>query len=258
MNATAEGAASAALALARRGWPLFPVKPNKTPRTLHGLKDATSNPSAVRNWYAIWPDTGIAVRTGNGLVVLDVDGQTGADSLHDLERQHGPLPTTTSVVTGGGGAHYYFRSTIPIRNSAGRLGRGLDVRGDGGYVVCPPSPHQSGRRYEWENHPADVAPAPLPQWMIDRLARDDVARQRVPAATWIAMVSAGLPAGERNSGLTRIVGHLLAKDVDARLVRELAHLVNARCRPPLPAYEVDRLVQSICGCELRKRWRAAA
>ena len=65
--------------------------------------------------------------------MLDVDGQAGSDTLHQLELEHGALPATVSVVTGGGGAHYYFRSTVPVRNSAGRLGRGLDVRGNGGF-----------------------------------------------------------------------------------------------------------------------------
>ena len=256
MSAETTGAAEqAALALARRGWPVFPVKPDKTPRVLHGLRDATTNERAIRNWLRLWPDSGIAVRTGSGLVVLDVDGETGADSLHDLERRHGALPATVSVVTGGGGAHYYFEAREPVRNSAGRLGRGLDVRGEGGYVVAPPSPHPSGRRYQWENHPDDVALASMPSWIVDQAATHNGPR-RESTATWVAMVSAGLPNGERNSGLTRIVGHLLAKDVDARLVLELAYLINTRCRPPLPTDEVHRLVASICGCELRKR-RAA-
>jgi hypothetical protein len=248
------GVASAALALARRGWPVFPTR-GKVPRTACGLKDATVNERAIVNWFKLWPDSGIAVRTGSGLVVLDVDGCAGADALHGLERQHGALPGTVSVVTGGGGAHYYFRATVPVRNSAGRLGRGLDIRGDGGYVVAPPSLHPSGRRYEFENHPDDVELAMIPQWIVSSVADASATAgpRRESTATWVAMVRNGLPSGERNSGLTRIVGHLLAKDVDARLVLELAHLINGRCRPPLPAGEVDRLVQSICGCELRKR-----
>jgi hypothetical protein len=67
------------------------------------------------------------------------------------------------------------------------------------------------------------------------------------------MARDGLIDGERNVGLTRLVGHLLAKDVDARLVLELAHAINARCRPPLEGREVDRVVASMCGRELRKR-----
>jgi hypothetical protein len=265
------GAASAALALARRGWPLFPTKPNKAPRVLHGLRDATTNERAVTNWFKLFPDTGIAIRTGveSGLVVLDVDHRHGGDdTLAELEAKHGALPVTVECFTGGGGRHIYFAHPgVELRNSAGKVGPGLDMRGDGGYVIAPPSVHESGRRYEWsvDGHPDDVPVAEMPSWLFNlavvRLASgspngNSGRPQRVSTATWVAMVRDGLPDGERNSGLTRIVGHLLAKDVDARLVLEIAHLINTRCRPSLPASEVDRIVNSICGCELRKR-RAA-
>ncbi len=123
-------------------WPVFPVATNKRPLTEHGLKDASTDVEQIREWWTRRPDAGIAVRTGSesDLVVLDVDGEAGADSLHELERRHGELPETSARETGGGGEHYYF--THPggeIRNSAGKLGPGLDIRADGGYVVCPPS-----------------------------------------------------------------------------------------------------------------------
>jgi hypothetical protein len=107
----------------------------------------------------MWPDTGIAVRTGaeSGLVVLDVDPQHGGDdTLAELLAAHGVLPITVECFTGGGGRHIYFRHPGgEVRNSAGKVGPGLDIRGDGGYVVAPPSPHPSGRRYEWsvDGHP---------------------------------------------------------------------------------------------------------
>ena len=96
-----------------------------------------------------------------GLIVLDVDGEDGAESLHQLERQHGELPETARCVTGSGGAHYYFRGSA--RNSVGKIGAGLDIRADGGYVVAPPSPHLNGRSYEWDLPPEDAElPGPRP------------------------------------------------------------------------------------------------
>jgi Bifunctional DNA primase/polymerase, N-terminal/Primase C terminal 1 (PriCT-1) len=253
MNGRETGVASAALDLAARDWPVFPTN-GKVPRTVCGLKDATTNEQAISNWYRLWPDAGIGVRTGGGLVVLDVDGDQGADSLHALEIAHGELPCTVSVTTGGGGMHYWFRKNVPVRNSARRLGRGLDIRGDGGYVIAPPSAHPSGRRYEWDNHPDDVPLAPLPQWIIDRLwLKPDGVMRRQGTATWLGIVRDGLGEGERNDGHARLVGHLLAKDVNAHLVLELAHAVNARFRPPLDTGEVDRIANSIARCELTKR-----
>ena len=135
-------------------------------------------------------------------------------------------------------------------NSAGLLGVGVDVRGEGGYVHAPPSVGANGRAYE----PDERAPlADPPGWLLQRICEPQIGAQRTPASEWVGIVRDGLNSGERNFGLTRLTGHLLARDVDARLVSELVHLVNARCRPPLPAREVDRLVASICGRELRRR-----
>ncbi len=110
----------------------------------------------------------------SGLLVLDIDGEAGADALHDLEREHGELPATVEALTGGGGRHVYFRHPgEPIGNTAGKLGAGIDTRGDGGYVVGPPSPHPSGRRYQWsvDGHPDDVEIAPAPDWLLEALRR---------------------------------------------------------------------------------------
>ena len=114
----------------------------KHPRIAHGLKDASKNVATVKAWWAKWPDANIGLPTGsiNGLVVVDVDGADGEASLQALP----PLPETREASTGreDGGRHKYFAYTgSDIRNDTGRrLGKGIDVRGDGGYVIAPPSP----------------------------------------------------------------------------------------------------------------------
>jgi hypothetical protein len=206
----------------------------------------------------MWPEANVAIRTGqqSGVLVLDIDGDAGAESVRELERRHGTLPATATVVTPRGGQHIYFAHPGgEIRNSAGALGAGLDIRADGGYVLAPPSIGANGRRYE----PDERAPlAAMPQWLKERLRRPGSASgmaAAAPASEWVAIVRDGLPAGQRNHGLARLVGHLLAHDVDARLARELAQLVALRCRPPLTADEVNRVVESIAGRELSKRKR---
>jgi hypothetical protein len=246
---------AAALRYAERGWPVFPCA-GKRPITAHGLHDATVDPGLVAGWWEQWPDANVGVRTGDAsrLVVLDVDGDDGNESLRRLEAEHVQLPRTLSVVTPRGGAHLYFRHPgATVRNSAGALGHGLDVRGDGGYVIAPPSTGPNGRRYE----PDERAPiAGMPGWLRQLLAGADAggARPRTCVSEWgVGIVRDGLPEGERNTGLARLVGHLLARDVNAHLVAEIAHLVNARARPPLDAGEVDRVVESIAGREIRRR-----
>ena len=158
--------ARAALAYARRGIPVFPCEPGgKRPLTYNGFWDATADAPRVAAWWRRWPNANVGVPTGerSGLLVLDVDSDAGGpDSLVLLERSHGPLPRTAKARTGGGGVHLYFRYPAgeTVRNSAGRLGPGLDVRGEGGYVVVPPSRTQS--TYEW----LDKAPLAEPAWLL--------------------------------------------------------------------------------------------
>jgi putative DNA primase/helicase len=179
---------AAALAYAAQHWaviPLFGVvdgrcacgeadchSPAKHPQTSRGLRDATCDKELLTEWWQRWPGANVGIVTGSvsGLVVLDVDGDTGAQSLRKLEQAEGPLPQTLCATTGGGGRHLLFRhpgSKVP--NSTGKLAPGLDVRGDGGYIVAPPSRHISGGAYQWL-HPADQTPlAELPAWLLSRM-----------------------------------------------------------------------------------------
>jgi len=202
-----------------------------------------------------WPDSGIGVRTGHRLVVLDVDGDAGSDSLDELEQQHGKLPRTVSIKTGGGGMHFYFAATWPVRNSAGKLGPGLDVRGDGGYVIAPPTVHpDTGRRYEWDNPPADVELRPMPGWLSGLLRDTRAVRKRTPTREWVRMLDR-IPEGTRNDSLARLTGLLFARGLDDDIVAGLILAVNqTACRPPLPRDEVIRIVESI----LRRHLRSVA
>jgi hypothetical protein len=159
-----------ALEYAKRGWGVLPLHTpdekghcschklhctnvGKHPRTMNGCKDATTNEEIIRKWWEKWPDANVAIATGieSGIFVLDIDPRHGGDkSLKILEQKYGNLPTTLKSRTGSGGWHLFFRhpgATIP--NLIGKIGSGLDLRGDGGYVVAPPSLHQSGAFYQW-------------------------------------------------------------------------------------------------------------
>src|SRR5262249_49706537 len=154
----------------------------------------------LAQWVREYPEANVGVRTGreSGVVVLDVDGDDGYESLRALERQHGNLPRTASVKTPRGGGHFYFAHPGgEIPNSAGRLGVGLAVRGAGGYVIAPPSIGSNGARYE-PDEPAAVVM--LPAWLRDQLAkRPASATQRMPVETWLTMVRWGIDKGGRNA-----------------------------------------------------------
>jgi hypothetical protein len=156
---------AAALDYAARGFAVFPCWPmSKEPATKRGFKDATTNPATIRRWWLANPGYNVGIATGiaSGVWILDVDGRDGATSLADLEAEHGPLPDTL-VSIASSGCHLWFRYTCPIQCSVGRIGHGLDVRGDLGYVLAPPSVHPDGPVYCWTN---DRPLAIAPDWLV--------------------------------------------------------------------------------------------
>jgi hypothetical protein len=253
----------AAHRLARKGRPVFPCDPqSKRPRTLQGFKDATTDPLVIGAWFSKDPDSMLGMPTGavSGLVVLDVDGAAGFESLRELECVHAALPHTTSVTTPRGGQHFYFKHPgTEVRCSAGVIGPAIDVRGDGGYVIVPPSQTADGRGYVLdEERPA----AEIPSWLLDSLAVASGPMAARPASEWVAIVRDGVRGPDprtgtasegRNDALTRLCGYWLRHYLDAALVLELAQLVNQhRFRPALATVEVERIVDSIAGKELRR------
>jgi hypothetical protein len=265
----------AALDYASRGLPVFPVyplvevrgrfackcrctirceSPGKHPMTRHGLKDATADAAVVRQrWYCA-PDANVGIACSAECCVLDVDPRHGGDvALAELERQHGLLPVTWTAKTGGGGWHHFFRPQHEIRNSAGTIGAGLDIRGTGGYVVAPPSRHVSGNYYEWRlgHAPGEVPLAMMPTWL---LAPKQQPAAPVPASSWRALVRNGVTEGARNQSIAKLAGHLLRRYVDPLVTLEMLTAWNAaRCKPPLSEAEVQVIVDSIAGREIKRR-----
>lgn len=246
------GCERAALAYLSLGWSVVPVQPRaKRPLVRWSpLQDAPPDRDAVEHWYRRWPDANVGVVTGavSGLVVLDVDiGHGGDESLLRLEDAQGPLEPTLESITGGGGRHLYFRH--PGQEIGNKVGfrEGLDLRGDGGMVVAPPSIHPSGRPYRWREcrGPGEIAPAPLPRWLRE-LVTGAAGHPGHPPSHWRALVREGIGKGARNATIASLAGHLLWRGVDSDVVLELMLSWNRqRCRPPLDDEEVAETVASI-------------
>jgi hypothetical protein len=159
----------AALDYASRGWQIFPLKPRaKEPATRRGFYDATTNPATLCRWFERYPYN-IGVRTGtiSGIFVVDIDGDQGVAGLQHIEAKHGPLPPTLISITGRGN-HFWFITVSPIPCSTAKIGAGIDVKADGGYVVLPPSIHPTGKAYQWVD--PSIPPARAPEWLL-HLAR---------------------------------------------------------------------------------------
>jgi hypothetical protein len=163
----------AALAYARTHIPVFPCNPlDKQPLTPHGFKDATTDEAQIRAWWTQWPNAMIGIPTGpvSGIWALDTDKDAvkqidGEATLAQLEMRHSPLLRTRTSITPRGGRHRLFiwDDNALIRNSVGKIGPGIDVRGVGGYICVPPSQTANGGAYCWED--MKVPPAPAPTWL---------------------------------------------------------------------------------------------
>jgi hypothetical protein len=229
----------------------------KHPRTPNGHLDATTDRDRIDRYWSRWPLANIGVPTGaaNGITVLDIDPRNGGDhSLIVLEQQHEPLPPTARNRTGSGGEHILFAHIPGVRNSASKLGAGIDVRGDGGYVVMPPSLHKSGNRYEIT---CGLPIAAAPDWLVKKLVSGQH-RGPAPPEYWRELFEAGAPLGTRDTTLIKMTGYLLRRGLDPLLVLDIVQMWNReRFQPPLSEEQVARDVRSICRSELRKMKGAA-
>lgn len=178
----------AALYYASLGWSVFPLTPGtKIPlKDSRGCLDASTDPATIRQWWADHPRANIGLGCGpSGLVALDLDtkdGRTGPASWERLKHQCDVDDSTAPISrTPSGGLHILFTANgDKIGNSAGKLGNGIDVRGDGGYIVLPPSVLKDGSRYAWQDgrKPTDCEPPPLPRPVAELLGSGNGARPR--------------------------------------------------------------------------------
>jgi len=222
----------AALEYARHGMPVFPCNPlDKKPLTPHGFKDATRDEAQIRAWWTQWPNAMIGAPTGprSGMWVVDTDKDPvknidGEATLAQLVAQRGEtMPETLMTMTPRGGRHRIFTwdANVDIRNSTGKIGPGIDVRGEGGYVCLPPSRNANGGEYRWG--PAAQA-VPAPPWLV-ALAKATKAKAWAKAALEreCKAVAAAQP-GTRNNALNTAAFNLFqivaGRGLDEQEVRD--------------------------------------
>ena len=237
----------AAIEYAKKGFAVFPLKyRDKVPLTRNGCKDATTDAAQIKAWWQKYPNANIGLATGsvsqNGFVIdLDIDEDRGIDGYHSLEdwqREHGDFPETWTAITGRGGYHLYYRGNGKIKNRAGIID-GVDIRGNGGYVVAPPSIHKNGNRYEWEYSPDEFEIAKADNNVEYFLNHDD--HRQSASFTMPNIVS----AGQRNQMLFRFACMMQAKGASDQSVFAATMAENeSSCSPPLTEQEVRIIVSS--------------
>ncbi|HTF69701.1 MAG TPA: bifunctional DNA primase/polymerase [Edaphobacter sp.] len=228
------------LRLAARGWRLHPCKAKDKVPVLTGWQaKATCDPSIIEQWALAYRECNWGVTTGadSGIWVLDVDGEKGANSLRELTGGHGDLwlRTLTSITSNGRHCYFEYLPDIRIRNSVEKLRPGLDVRGDGGYVIAPPSFHPSGHRYRWANPEAAVLPTPA--WLAQLLASPTSKQPNTIGKLY---------ESQRNDGLIRLAGAERRRGMAyEQLSVFLLESNSRRCVPPLDEGDVLKIAASV-------------
>jgi hypothetical protein len=245
--------------LAARGWALFPCyeiragqcscskgadcdSPGKHPRVSNGVNAATSDDFQITRWSEMYPHANWAVATGaiSGVWVLDVDNKPdrrGTDSLNTwLQQMHFKLGETYLVATGGGGWHLYFRATDHLGNRTNVLS-GVDVRGDGGYVLIAGSNHISGVPYTLSR---ETDPISADHRLIDLVQRQMPKPVATPPG---ASVLDPVAEGERNDTLFRRACSLRRKTGDDRKLVDMAIRTAGR-ESGLSDREIDTIMDS--------------
>jgi hypothetical protein len=231
----------AAVAYARAGFNAHPLeRGGKRPLLRGWQKRASSDPRIVAGLWEGKPNANIGLRTGDRLAVIDVDPRHGGEI-------NPAWPATRTVRTRSGGWHLYYRVEGEVRNSAGKLAEGVDVRGDGGYVVGPPSPG-----WEWDND------LPIASISASVLRGEDGSRRRPGQATRRPRAKGKLPfalgeritAGRRNDYFASLAGWLWSRGVDEGALEEILLGYNREYGdPPLKDNEVRRIARSIARYE---------
>jgi len=229
----------------------------KHPRIQTWQRAATRDISYAAKWWEKWPNANVGVATGanSGLVVIDLDikpargdkpAVDGVHSLEALEGRFGPLPLTLRSQTGRGGYHLFFRypeGVERVGNSVEVIAPGIDVRADGGYVVVPPSNHESGKTYVWLNqHP----PADMPPWLLARVLG---AKTKSTASKSPRVLKNGprrFSDGGRNDALTSLAGSMRKRGMPVEAIQAALRATNnIQCVPPLEDDEVDKIAASV-------------
>lgn len=223
---------------------VIPIGADKKPLIewkLYQTKKASEE--QIREWFSN-PEANIGIVTGkiSNLVVLDIDPRHGG-----IEEEFKGIKTVKSA-TGGGGWHYYFQYEEGIQNAA-NINPGIDVRGEGGYVIAPPSSHISGKKYEWVIPPSKTNSfAKLPNFVKEWIHTQKDPRESLNDKTRVSNLLNGVDEGKRNESAASVVGKLFKRFKEEEWEDEVWPLFqawNKQNNPPLPEDELQTIYQSV-------------
>jgi|SRR5579872_4488 len=202
----------------------------KHPRTANGCTDATTDAATIKEWWTKWPNASVGIATGkkSGLAVIDLDGPEGIISGRRLG-----LSSLVTALTGSGSQLFYADPGGRLKNSVKKLAGGVDTRGEGGYIVSPPSLHPNGKRYCWKTTPLSrIALPPLPQSLAEEPSKPAglTSTIRKPDG-WIAAALEEMKKGHVHNTLISVLGKFRVHNFSEEDTFKLLHpyaLVDGR------------------------------
>lgn len=237
------------------GFAVVPLVPRqKRPATERGFNEWAESEQEIEYAWGRQPSFNVGASMGapsGNIICIDIDidddkGYDGMEFLRKWEREHGELPETVSAITGRGGSHLFYRVDREVRPSTNDELH-IDIRGDGSGIVLPPSVHpDTGREYQWENHPEDydfaIADANVYAFL------DAIRKDKPQGEKFKAPETQG--EGGRNQTLFKMACSLQSQGMSDAAIKHAVHAYNAeQCNPPLPNDEVERIIASACGYE---------
>ena len=238
------------------GWRVFPANPeNKKPLISEWQKRASNNEIIINRLFSPFPDAMVAVPTGpiNGITVLDFDIRDYYNGIHNFIAEGYKIPTTAGAHSPSGGFHLYFNSGNEVLpNSVSKLAIGVDVRGDGGYVIAPPSQSVKGA-YKWETdwfHPKKgLSKLPLiikNKILFEQRFLNNKSKSKQGSSSPLSKeIDSPIFEGSRNNELTRRCGYLFRKYSSDKVLEIMRHINQRCCNPPIEDSELYRIVCSI-------------
>jgi len=197
-------------------------------------------PHEIDSWWMEWPHANVGIITGSisGIFVLDIDSPGAKVYTKDRGIPDTPIAATSK------GVHIYFDYPSFSLGNKSDAKIGMDIRGEGGYVVAPPSIHETGIIYEWTVwHPWNTRIATAPDWLLDWCEERTISNGREKG--WHMEILEGVTDGGRNNAAASLAGRFFNKDLSVPEITEILLMWNERNSPPLPEEEIIRTVSSM-------------
>lgn len=235
-----------ALAYAERGFSVIPIRPDKKPFIKwESYQTTKATPEEIKSWFTKWPNAMIGICTGDlsGLLVVDCDNEEAYQEIQKLL----PEGFLTAIVKTPRGYHLYFiyPAGQQIGNAAGII-PGVDVRGQGGYIIGPPSKNAEGKAYAWLPGLSidDVALAPLPCELTRALFNNSTNKYYRGHDDTLTTSADFFTAGRRDEDIFSLANALVKSKLSEKYIQQVIDIVATNCNPPFSSEEARLKIQS--------------